>query len=116
MLVHVLAAAGKSAEALALGNAVAKAMDAVIVGPSRHADLLVALVRAAVAAGDPDAAVAAAEEARRVAGPRADPALVARIDAITAEVALDRVDLKEAERLCGDAITGAGHSSAGGAL
>lgn len=107
VLVHVLAAAGKSAEALALGNAVAKAMDAVIVGPSRHADLLVALVRAAVAAGDPDAAVAAAEEARRVAGPRADPALVARIDAITAEVALDRVDLKEAERLCGDAITGA---------
>ncbi len=105
--VHVLVASGKLAEALSLGRTVEAEMAKVGVSPSRHADLLVALVRAAVAAGDHEGAAVAAVEARRVAGSRADPALAARIDVVAAEVALDQAELEDAERLCRSAIAGA---------
>jgi DNA-binding CsgD family transcriptional regulator len=107
LLVHVLVASGKSAEALALGTTVEEGMTTVGASPSRHADLLTVLARAAVAAGEHDEAVVAAEEARRVAGPGVDPALAARIDAVAGEVALDRADLEEAERFSRTAIAGA---------
>ncbi len=107
VLVHVLAAAGKSGDALTLGRSLAEQLAAAAVPASRQADLLVALVRAGVAAGDLDAAGAAAMAARDAAGAEPDPALLARIDAVAAEVALDRVELEEAERLCRRAIDGA---------
>jgi DNA-binding CsgD family transcriptional regulator len=107
LLLHVLVASGKLTEALALGKAVEQAMAKVGVSPARHADLLVALARAAVAAGDHDEAVTAADEARRVAGPRPDPALAARIEVVAAAVALDCAELDEAERRCRSAIAAA---------
>lgn len=107
LLVHVLVASGKAAEALALGTLVGEEMATVGASPSRRADLLIVLARAAVAAGEHDDAVVAVEEAVRVAGPAVDPALAARIDAVAGDVALDHADLEEAERLSRAAVAGA---------
>jgi len=107
LLVHVLVASGKSAEALVLGTTVEEEMKTMGASPSRHADLLVVLARAAVAAGEHDGAMVAAQEARRVAGAGVDSALAARIDAVAGEVALDRAVLDDAERFSRAAIAGA---------
>jgi transcriptional regulator of met regulon len=103
LLLQVLAAAGKSGEALALGRVLAEHLAATEVEAMRQTDLLIAVVRAAASAGDDATARVAVEEARRIAdaaGSGVDPALLARIDAVAAEVALDRAELEEAER-CG---------------
>ncbi len=107
LLVDVLAASGKSVEALALATSVEQVMAADGAMSARHADLLVVSARAAVSAGELDAAATAVDRARRVAGPDTGPALLARIDAAAAEVALDRAELDDAERLCLRAIDGA---------
>jgi DNA-binding CsgD family transcriptional regulator len=113
LLVHVLMASGKSVEALALGATVEAEMAVASPAPTpaRHADLLLALARAAIAGGELDGAAAAVDRARRVNGaaadPAFDPALDARIDAVAGEVALDRADVDEAERCARAAIDGA---------
>lgn len=107
LLVHVLTEAGKLTDALTLGRSVESAMGEAGVPPPRRADLLVALARAAVSAGDRESAAATAARAREVARPCADPALAARIDVVAAAVALDRAELEEAERLCRSAMTAA---------
>jgi DNA-binding CsgD family transcriptional regulator len=104
-LVQVLVAAGKPADALALGRAVAERSASTEIDAGRRTDLLVALARAGVAAGDLEAAGGTIEQARRAAG--ADPVLLARVDAVAAEVVLDRADLVAAERLGQRAVRGA---------
>jgi DNA-binding CsgD family transcriptional regulator len=107
LLLHVLVASGKLTEALKLGPTVEQSMAKVGVSRTRHADLLVALARAAVAAGEHDEACTAVNEARRISGPRTDLALAARVDVVAAAVALDRAELDEAERHCRSAMVGA---------
>lgn len=107
LLVHVLVAAGKTGDAAALGAVVEAGMTAAGAPAARHADLVLVLARAAIAAGVLDDAAAAVGEARRVAGPSLDPALEARIDAVAGEVALDRAELDEAERCARAAVAGA---------
>ena len=107
LLVHLLAASGKLAEALELGATVEATMSKAQVPPVRRVDLLVELARAAASAGELDEADAAADRARQVAGPDPDPAVAARLDVVAAQVALDRAQLVDAERLCRAAIAGA---------
>ena len=106
-LVHVLVAAGKPDEALALGNDLAARMAAGEAPLDRRVDLSVALVRAALTAGELDAAERAVAAARQALPQTEDRALVARIDAVAAEVALDRSDLPTAEELARRAIDAA---------
>jgi DNA-binding CsgD family transcriptional regulator len=103
VLVHVLAAAGKAAEALSLG----RQLDAPAASAGRQADLRVAIARAALAAGDVAGAAADVAAARAAAGAAPDPALVARLDAVAASVALDQADLEAADRLARSAVEGA---------
>ena len=105
LLVHVLTEAGKLQLALALGRSLEQSVPTTGVSGSRRADLHVALARAAVTARDHAAASAAASAARAAAGP--DAALVARIDVVSAAVALDEADLDRAEQLASAAVAGA---------
>ena len=98
VLVHVLAAAGKPLEALALGNDAGATVRRRRGAGARRADLLVALARAAVAGADLDTAARVADEARTLAERDGSPALMAQIDATAAEVALELADLARAER------------------
>jgi DNA-binding CsgD family transcriptional regulator len=107
VLVQVLAAAGKPADALALGHDLVARLSAGGAGAERQADLLVAMARAAVAAGSLDEAAAVVASARAVAAGAADAALDARIDAVAGEVALDRAELDEAARVSRRAVDGA---------
>jgi DNA-binding CsgD family transcriptional regulator/predicted negative regulator of RcsB-dependent stress response len=107
LLVRVLVASGQTADALALGAAVEEGMTGGATSSTRHADLVLVLARAAIAAGELEDASDAVAEARRVAGPDVDPALGARIDAVAGEVALDRADLDAAEQHSRAAIEGA---------
>ncbi|MCD2195435.1 AAA family ATPase [Actinomycetospora endophytica] len=86
MLLHVLVAAGKPGDALAVGHELAGLLAD---DPDRRADLLVVLTRAALAAGDTAAAVAQVDAARTASAGDLDEALGARIDAVAAHVALD---------------------------
>ncbi len=106
-LVHVLVAAGKPDEALILGRRLAEHLVALEEPAARRADLLVVLVHAAVATGERGAAEVAVEEARAAMAGGSDPALAARLDAVSAEVALDGTDLATAESLARRAIDGA---------
>jgi DNA-binding CsgD family transcriptional regulator len=107
LLVHLLAISGKLAEALELGATVEATMAAAEVPTARRVDLLVELTRAAASSGELGHAATMAARARQVAGPDPDPAVAARIDVVSAQVALDRAELDEAERLCRAAIAGA---------
>jgi DNA-binding CsgD family transcriptional regulator len=129
LLVRILVAAGKPGDALAVGGALA---DRLAAEPSRRADLLVVLARAALAAGDVALAarhVAAARSAPLPtpddaspddagpddagpddagpddAGP--DAALGARIDAVAAHVALDEDRISDAAALAEAAVVAA---------
>jgi DNA-binding NarL/FixJ family response regulator len=108
VLLHVLAAAGKPAEAIPLGRRLADQIGRRGDEPERRVGVLVAITRAALVAGDLEAAQGAADEARAVAGSEAGRAVLARVDAVAAEVALDRSDLSVAERIGRRAIEGAG--------
>jgi DNA-binding CsgD family transcriptional regulator len=99
ILVDVLAAAGKPGRAMTLGRDVAERLAAAGAPAKRRADFLLVLARAAIAAGDLATADRAVTEARAAAGTGADRALLARIDAVATEVALDRADLVAAEQL-----------------
>ena len=107
VLVHVLVAAGKPADALALGHGLAERFERVGVEAERHVELLIAIARAGLAAGDLDAAAVAVAAAREAAGVDADPAVIARVDTVAGEVALDRSELDDAERLSRRAVDGA---------
>jgi DNA-binding CsgD family transcriptional regulator len=105
-LVDVLVAAGKPGDALALGRDLVPRLDPDHAPGPRRADLLVVLARAAVAAGDLDEAARLVADARAAVGATADPALVARIDTVATEVALDRADLDDAQRFGARAVEG----------
>ena len=109
LLVRTLVAAGKPGDALAVGDALA---DRLAAEPTRRADLLVVLARAALTAGDAavaarhlDAARSALHASPGDAGP--DPALRARIDAVAAHVALDENRIADAAALAEAAVTAA---------
>lgn len=104
VLVHTLVAAGKPADALALGRRLLDHLEKAAASKERHVELLVAIVRAALAAGDLDAAADAVTAARSAAGPDPDLAVLARLDAVAGEVALDRSELEEAERVTRRAV------------
>ncbi|MGI5131396.1 AAA family ATPase [Pseudonocardia sp. CA-107938] len=101
LLVRILVAAGKPAEASDLGTEVVPRID----DPERRADLLLVLARAAVEAGDTGRAAEHVAAAR--AALRGGPAAAARIDAVAAHVALDDGRLAEAEALATAAVAAA---------
>ncbi|HWN28829.1 MAG TPA: AAA family ATPase, partial [Actinomycetospora sp.] len=82
LVVDVLVAAGKPREALEIGRGL---VDRVI-DPARRLALLLTLARAALSAGDPDAAERLADQACAAAGGETIPAL----DAVAAHVALEQ--------------------------
>jgi DNA-binding CsgD family transcriptional regulator len=106
VLVHVLVAAGKPADALALGKELtARVRERV--GGARLVDLLVVLARAALSAGDLALAASAADEAAAAVAGASVPsaaALRARIDTVAGNVALDRGDLDRARALLDRAL------------
>lgn len=107
MLVHVLCAAGKPTEALAIGRDLVSRL-AVANAPShRRADLLVAMARAAVTAGDPSGAALDAAAARAALADEPNPSLSARIDAVAAHVALEQARLDDAAALARVAVESA---------
>ncbi len=84
LLVRILVAAGKPGDALTVGlDAAGRLRDE----PGRRADLLVALARAALTAGDTETAGAHLATARSITDD--DAALGARVEAVAAHVALD---------------------------
>ncbi len=107
VLVHVLVAAGKPSEALAVGRDLAARFEAAATSAARRADLLAVTAMAALAAGDGPAAADDAAAARAAAGDDVDAALTARLDAVAASVALAQADLGTAERLARTAVDGA---------
>ncbi|HEX5811678.1 MAG TPA: helix-turn-helix transcriptional regulator, partial [Pseudonocardia sp.] len=105
VLVTVLAHAGKPGPARALGHGLLHRLDELGAPPARRVELLLVLVRAALAAGDAESA--AADVARARAAGDLHPGVRAALDAVGAHVALadDRID--EAQRLASVAATGA---------
>ncbi len=97
LLVRVLAIAGNTAAAQTLGRALLARLLAADAPAARRVDLLLAMARAALTAGDLDAATEHTAAADGAAGTAAD--LRARVDTMAAAVALDEANLGEAERL-----------------
>lgn len=104
-LVRILAAAGKPGEALTLGTDVVSRMSET--DPVARADLLLTIARAALVAGNFAAAADHAEQARAALPTPADAAVVARIDAVAAHVALEQVRLDDATALAEAAVAAA---------
>jgi DNA-binding CsgD family transcriptional regulator len=106
LLVGILVAAGKPGDALAVGRELA---DRLAAEPTRRADLLVVLARAALAAGDVAAAAGQVAAARSASpdDPDPDAALGARIDAVAAHVALEEDRVEDAATLAGAAVAAA---------
>jgi DNA-binding CsgD family transcriptional regulator len=97
ILVTVLAHAGKPGPARALGYGLLRRLDELGAPPARRVALLLVLVRAGLAAGDPEAAAADVERARAAGHP--DDAARACLDAVHAHVALVRGQLDDARQL-----------------
>ncbi len=111
MLVTILVAAGKTAEALAVGRGLAARFDVEQAPPERRTDLLLQLAHAALTAGDTHAADGYTAAARGVVG-RLDDAttaavLTARIDAVAGHVALEQGRWDEASALARAAVAAA---------
>lgn len=108
VLVQTLAAAGKVEQAAKIGTALTNRLAASSASAARVADLLIVLARAAVSAGDNDAARDMSDRARAlVAEGDVDDAMAARLEAVAAHVALARAELDEAVALAHSAIKGA---------
>jgi DNA-binding CsgD family transcriptional regulator len=101
MLVRVLVAAGKPAQARTLGLGLVPGL-----APGRRADLLAVLARAALASGDPAAAEDDIAAARAALAADPDPAVGARVDAAAAFAALDRGRPADAAALADVALAG----------
>jgi hypothetical protein len=107
LLVRVLGASGKPLDALVLGKELTERFEAADVPAERQLNLLLAIARAAIAAGLLDEAHTAILAARRAVGDRPARALAARIDAVAGEVALDRAELAVAEETTRRAVEAA---------
>ena len=105
VLVTVLAHAGKPGPARALGHGLLHRLDELGAPPPRRVELLLVLVRAALAAGDTDSATADVASARATGD--LDPGVRAALDAVGAHVALADDRLDEARRLASAAVSGA---------
>ena len=105
VLVTVLAHAGKPGPARALGHGLLHRLDELGAPPARRVELLLVLVRAALAAGDTDSAAADVASARATGD--LDPGVRAALDAVGAHVALADDRLDEARRLASAAVSGA---------
>jgi len=105
VLVTVLAHAGKPGPARALGHGLLHRLDELGAPPARRVELLLVLVRAALAAGDTDSATADVANARATGD--LDPGVRAALDAVGAHVALADDRLDEAQRLASAAVSGA---------
>jgi DNA-binding CsgD family transcriptional regulator len=107
LLVRVLVAAGKPADALATARRLVDRLTAAEGTEERRVDLLILTARAALAAGAVTTAAADVSAARAAAGDEVGGALRARLDAVGASVAYDQADLDEADRLARDAVASA---------
>jgi DNA-binding CsgD family transcriptional regulator len=105
VLVTVLAHAGKPGPARALGHGLLHRLDELGAPPARRVELLLVLVRAALAAGDTDSATADVASARATGD--LDLGMRAALDAVGAHVALADDRLDEARRLASAAVSGA---------
>jgi DNA-binding CsgD family transcriptional regulator len=105
VLVTVLAHAGKPGPARALGHGLLHRLDELGAPPARRVELLLVLVRAALAAGDTDSATVDVANARATGD--LDPGVRAALDAVGAHVALADDRLDEARRLASAAVSGA---------
>ena len=105
VLVTVLAHAGKPGPARALGHGLLHRLDELGAPPARRVELLLVLVRAALAAGDAESA--AADVARARATGELRPGVRAALDAVGAHIALADDRLDEARRLASAAVAGA---------
>ncbi len=115
VMVHVFVAAGKAGEALELGRRVVADPVGHHAEGAQRAEMLVAVARAAVTAGDPRSAEEMISQARSASGSDAEggsagPALAARIDAVAAHVALERNRLEDAEALARSAVEASGRT------
>ena len=97
VLVTILVHAGKPGPARAIGHALLRTLDELGAPADRRVELLLLLARAALAAGDAEAAAADVECARATGG--LAPGLRASVDAVGAHVALAGDRLDEARRL-----------------
>jgi DNA-binding CsgD family transcriptional regulator len=107
LLVRVLVAAGKPADALATARRLVDRLAAAEGTKERWVDLRILTARAALAAGDVPGAAADVGAARAAAGDQVAVALQARLDAVGASVAYDQADLDEADRLARAAVASA---------
>ncbi|MDT7578090.1 MAG: hypothetical protein QOH17_4423, partial [Pseudonocardiales bacterium] len=105
MLVRVLVAAGQPGEARELGLDLLGRLDAR--EPMRRVDLQVVLARAALTAGDITAAGRDVTRARAMLTVAPERGIGARLDAVAATVAFDRVRLDDAAMLAEAALTAA---------
>jgi DNA-binding CsgD family transcriptional regulator len=103
VLVAVLAAAGKPGPARTLGHGLLNRLDELGAPPARRVELLLVLVRAALAAGDVEAAATDVEQARAAGDP--GDAAGSSLDAVDAHVALARGCLDDARRLATAAVS-----------
>ncbi len=95
-LTEVLALAGKTERVFAVGEHLLGALASMPAGPERLAEVHLRLARAAVMAGQWDRAAAQLSQAREL-GMAAGEALVCRMDALAAHVAMGQGRLEEAE-------------------
>lgn len=107
LLVRVLVAAGKPADALATAHRLVDRLAAAEGTEERWVDLLILTARAALAAGAVATAAADVGAARTAAGDEVGGALRARLEAVGASVAYDQADLDEADRLARAAVASA---------
>ena len=103
MLVRVLVASGKPAQARTLGRGL---VDRTGLAPQPRADLLAVMARAALTAGDAAAAQDDVAAARAALAADHDAAVGARVDAAAAFVALERGRLDDAAALADAALAG----------
>jgi DNA-binding CsgD family transcriptional regulator len=106
VLVHILAQAGKPEPAGALGHALLAQFGELGAPPERRVQLLLVLMRTALAAGDVRTAAAELGQARALVDAR-DPGGLAAVDAVAAHIALAEARLDDAEQLASRAIAGA---------
>jgi DNA-binding CsgD family transcriptional regulator/tetratricopeptide (TPR) repeat protein len=98
LLVTTLSLAGKADRAIEIGAPLLDRLSSRGQSSARVAELTLAVARACLAAGDPDAAANYVEGALGQQAESADLALVSRVDAVAAHVALEADHLDEAER------------------
>ncbi len=104
LLTEVLSLAGKAEHAVEAGQRLLAALERQEAAPARRAQVHLRLARALLSSGSWTSAARQLDLARRLVGPAWDPAILARLDALAAHVALGEARLEEAEALATTAL------------